>query len=127
MKDEGIVGVEFGALLQLLGGKLYSTPHAFLRENVQNAVDAIRLLKIGGRTADLKTHIEVRVEQRRIEVEDWGIGMSATDLKEYYLKIGRTSKDNSAAMECGVIGRFGIGAFANFGICERLEIHSWKK
>ena len=36
-------GFEFEPILRLLSKQIYETPLAFIRENVQNAVDAVRI------------------------------------------------------------------------------------
>src|ERR1700720_4026623 len=110
------VSISFSNVFKLLGEKLYSNPNVFIRENVQNAIDAIRLLRREGREQDAQTRVEIRVQEHSIEIEDWGIGMSEADLRDYFWTIGKTSKNNPDSIRCNVIGRFGIGAFANFGI-----------
>ena len=34
------VGIEFESVLKAISKQIYDTPHAFIRENVQNAIDA---------------------------------------------------------------------------------------
>ena len=36
------VGIDFESVLRAISKQIYETPLAFIRENVQNAVDAIR-------------------------------------------------------------------------------------
>jgi molecular chaperone HtpG len=116
------VKIDLGAVLGLLTDRLYSTPAVFLRENVQNAIDALRMVRIDGPRPDYKAHIEISATQTLVRIEDWGIGMSEADIRDYFWFIGRSSKLSKEAEDCKVIGRFGIGALANFGVCSRVEV-----
>lgn len=119
------VGIEFGAIFRLISDKMYRSSAVFLRENVQNAIDALRLLPTKGvHLQEQERKIVVTIERDRIEVQDNGIGMSRQDLQTYYWTVGCSSKNNEEARRHGVIGKFGIGAFANFGVCNMLEVHT---
>ncbi|HEX8495294.1 MAG TPA: ATP-binding protein [Pyrinomonadaceae bacterium] len=120
--EHGSVRVSLSALLKILGERMYSSDVVFIRENVQNAVDAVRIrsAREGANADELK--IELRISPDLIEVEDWGIGMTATDLKQYYWNVGHTSKDTPEAQYAGCIGQFGIGGFANFGVCREVHV-----
>ena len=39
-------GIDFESVLRIISKQIYETPLAFIRENVQNAVDAIRIMDI---------------------------------------------------------------------------------
>ena len=120
------VGIEFQSVLRAISKQIYETPLAFIRENAQNAVDAIRIqahrdgLKAGG--DDYR--IEITVEGKEIVVRDNGIGMSADDLQNFFWTIGASGKRNDEALAAGCVGMFGIGGFANFGVCDKLEVIS---
>ena len=43
MTDAFKVGIEFDSVLAAISKQIYDTPLAFIRENVQNAVDAVRM------------------------------------------------------------------------------------
>jgi hypothetical protein len=101
---------------------MYSSDVVFIRENVQNAVDAVRIRSTREGLSVGKLKILLRILPDLIEVEDWGIGMSATDLKQYYWNVGHTSKDTPEAYKAGCIGQFGIGGFANFGVCKEVHV-----
>ena len=55
---------------------------------------------------------------------DNGIGMSADDLRNFFWTIGASGKRNAEAKAAGCVGTFGIGGFANFGVCSTLEVIS---
>ena len=119
-------GIEFEAVLQLLSKQIYETPLAFIRENVQNAVDAIRIQahRENIEPRDSRYSIDVKVEGRNITVCDNGIGMTASDLEDSFWTIGASGKRTAEALAAGCVGTFGIGGYANFGVCETLEVIS---
>lgn len=116
--------VDTGRVLQILTSEIYDSPKAFLRENVQNAYDAILMrctaegLPIGERS------IRVTVAPERLSVCDDGIGMTEEVLRENFWKAGSSGKKSDLAQRSGVIGTFGIGAMANFGVCVALRVES---
>ncbi|MBF0518322.1 MAG: ATP-binding protein [Nitrospirae bacterium] len=127
MDNQNKIKVDLSGLVRIIGDKLYSTPYVFIRENVQNAIDALRLLPTDGRVLDGNSYVKVTVTKNIVEVEDTGIGMSEVDLSEYFWNICKTSKNNEKSQKCNVIGRFGVGAFANFKVCSEIEVHTWRK
>lgn len=119
-------GIDFESVLRIISKQIYETPLAFIRENVQNAVDAIRLCahREGADTHDARYRIDVTVEGKKILVRDNGIGMSARDLQDFFWTIGASGKRTQEARAAGCVGTFGIGGFANFGVCDVLEVVS---
>lgn len=108
-------------MIRLLGVQLYDTPLAMLRENVQNSVDAIRERK----KLDLKPfqpRIKVTISNEMVIIEDNGKGMTKDIIKNNYWTAGNSSKNTEQAQQAGVVGHFGIGALANFGVCSKLEL-----
>jgi molecular chaperone HtpG len=120
------VGIDFESVLRAISKQIYETPLAFIRENVQNAVDAIRIqaLRDGADAADDRYIIDITAEAQRILVRDNGTGMSANDLQNYFWTIGASGKRTQEAIAAGCVGMFGIGGFANFGVCHTLEVIS---
>jgi len=126
-KNEINIGSDFGGMFKLVSEKLYSNQKVFLRENVQNAIDAIRELPLYNRSSDSSTCVKIRTNEDFIEIEDNGIGMSLEHMANYFWVLGKSSKNNAESKKYGVIGQFGIGAFANFGVCKSLEVHTYRK
>lgn len=120
------VGIDFESVLRAISKQVYETPLAFIRENVQNAVDAIRIQAHRDQvlTEDDTYRIDVDVEADLIRVRDNGTGMSASDLENYFWTIGASGKRTEEAIAAGCVGMFGIGGFANFGVCHTLEVIS---
>lgn len=121
-----VPGIDFPSILNLLSKQIYETPLAFIRENVQNAVDAIRIqaFREGEDPADQRYGINVTVEGNAIKVRDNGTGMSAEDLQRFFWSMGASGKRTTEAISAGCVGMFGIGGFANFGVCNTLEVIS---
>ena len=120
------VGIDFQSVLRAISKQIYETPLAFIRENVQNAVDAIRIraLRENADPSDQRFRVDVTAEEYRILVHDNGTGMSASDLENYFWTIGASGKRTPEAIAAGCVGMFGIGGFANFGVCDTLEVVS---
>lgn len=108
-------------MIHLLGVQLYDTPLAMLRENVQNSVDAIReRKKLDPRP--FQPRINVTVSKEMVVIDDNGKGMTKDIIKNNYWTAGNSSKNTEQAQLAGVVGHFGIGALANFGVCSKLEL-----
>ncbi|MXZ92424.1 MAG: ATP-binding protein [Chloroflexi bacterium] len=114
--------IEFSRILELLADEIYQSPLALLRENTQNAFDAIRMREPLGHGFD--PAIQVRVDAQKITVSDNGIGMTPQDVESNFWHAGRSGKNTAEARAAGVVGTFGIGAMANFGVAEKLTVES---
>lgn len=121
------MGLKFDpdAMIRLLGVQLYDTPLAMLRENVQNAYDAILERRVAD-SSFTEGAIHIEIDGRYITVIDNGIGMDDRNLQENYWTAGNSGKNTESARQAGVVGHFGIGALANFGVCETLEVDTLK-
>ncbi|MBL8813203.1 MAG: ATP-binding protein [Planctomycetaceae bacterium] len=122
------VGMDFKHVHKTISEHVYETPLAFLRENVQNALDAIRMQAHadGKDSSDPSYEISIVVTPDECVIRDNGIGMSADDLRVYFWTIGASGKRTEEAKAAGCVGMFGIGGFANFGICDVLTVTSRK-
>jgi len=96
--SNGIVfQVETDRVLKILTRDIYDSPLALLRENVQNAYDAIRMrfapsgeLMEGGR-------IDVTLKSNTLIISDNGIGMTETVLRENFWRAGSSGKNTAKA------------------------------
>ncbi|WP_409190460.1 ATP-binding protein [Bradyrhizobium sp. RDM4] len=124
MNDGIVFQVETSRILKIIATEIYDSPLALIRENLQNAYDAVRMrfaaqgsLVDGGR-------IDISIGDGKISIADNGIGMSEKVLRENFWKAGSSGKHSSDARRAGVVGTFGIGAMANFGVCTRLAVET---
>ncbi len=91
LKERIAFDVETERVLQILSCEIYDSPKAFLRENVQNAYDAIlmRCMAQGLPITDRSIHVEVG--DGRISVRDDGIGMTEEVLRRNFWRAGSRS------------------------------------
>ena len=127
-------------LLHLMVHSVYSDKSVFLRELIANAADACERLRyeaiaepalIGD---DVKPRITLSIdaENKRLTVEDNGIGMNREELGEALGTIARSGTkaflDRIEAKqpddETALIGRFGVGFYSAFMVAERVEVVS---
>lgn len=113
--------VEASRVIELLARQIYQTPLALLRENCQNAFDAI-LMRIQREGDKFEPLVEVRIENNKIEIVDNGVGMGHAEVRNNFWRAGSSGKNTTEARAAGVVGTFGIGAMANFGIADELEV-----
>ena len=118
--------VDTQKIIKLLSSEIYDSPYVLLRENVQNAYDAILERRLDENEGWLENHgkIEVVVDQDAIHIADNGIGMTEDVLRNNYWRAGSSGKNNERSKQAGVIGVFGIGAMANFGVGNELRIRT---
>jgi molecular chaperone HtpG len=114
--------VDVNRIIEVLASQIYQTPLALLRENAQNAFDAILLRR--HRDPAFEPRIQVTVSDQEITITDNGVGMTPEDLRNHYWHAGSSGKNNPEARAAGVVGTFGIGAMANFGIADSLELET---
>src|SRR5258708_36677121 len=100
-KERIAFDVETSRILQILSSEIYDSPKAFLRENVQNAYDAV-LMRSTAEGAPLADRvIEITLEGRRLTVRDDGIGMTEDILKNNFWKAGSRGKKSDLAHRSG--------------------------
>ncbi len=127
MSNERVpIGFDFQRILETISSQIYDTPMAFLRENVQNAVDALRMESARDKGFAGAGKVEITVEEKMITVRDNGIGMSREELEKFFWSMGASGKNTPLAKAAGCVGQFGIGGFANFGVCSTLVVTSMK-
>lgn len=119
------VGVDFPRVLETIASHIYDNQFAFLRENLQNAIDAVRIqASRDDRSVKSGYRIDIRIEGNRCEIQDDGNGMTKDELRQNFWTMGASGKHTQEAKRAGCIGTFGIGGFANFGVCEKLTVVS---
>lgn len=124
MSDGIVFQVDTTRILQILAREIYDSPLALLRENLQNAYDAVRERFAYSGTLAEGGRIDLRVDTGEISITDNGIGMNEEVLRANFWRAGSSGKHSDRARRAGVVGTFGIGAMANFGVCTRLTVET---
>lgn len=114
--------VETRRVLDLLAKQIYQSPLALLRENTQNAYDAVLIR--AARDPHCVGRIDIVVTPEQLQVVDNGVGMTPAEVQDNYWRAGHSGKNTAEARAAGVVGTFGIGAMANFGIAGELVVET---
>ena len=139
MKEEKRFQAESKELLHLMIHSIYSNKEIFLRELISNASDAIdkyRYLSVSseGKVAP-KEHeifISTNEEERYIQIQDNGIGMSKEDLEKNLGTIAKSGtkefvekmKEAKEKGEDSLIGQFGVGFYSAFMVGKKIEVYT---
>jgi molecular chaperone HtpG len=117
--------IDLRGIIDLLSNHLYSGPQVFVRELLQNGVDAIR-----ARTLTEPEHageISIEVLERHgdkpaaITFTDNGIGLTEDEVHRFLATIGESSKRGELAAR-DFIGQFGIGVLAAFVVSDEISL-----
>ncbi|MFD0122892.1 HSP90 family protein [Streptomyces virginiae] len=122
--------VDLRGLVDLLSHHLYSSPRVYVRELLQNAVDAITARHALDPAAEVR--IRLSASAGRVTIEDSGIGLTAAEAHSLLATIGRSSKrggDGADLDEPGLeatrqefLGQFGIGLLACFVVARQIRV-----
>ena len=120
------IGVDMTRVISTLAEQIYDTHLAFLRENVQNAIDAIRIQARRDAAASRRDDymVVIEVSGATVRISDNGIGMTLDEQRTFFWTMGASGKNNKEARDARRIGSFGIGGFANAGVCTSLKVTS---
>jgi len=126
--------VDSTAALQLfMGNRLYADKRVFLRELIQNAVDACNLKKLFAPEYTPEISVEFDDNIDEITFRDNGIGMDRQWIEKYFLKIGISfyqSGDikaiNRNRIDFNFISQFGIGFLSAFLVSDKIVIKTRK-
>lgn len=113
--------IDIKKVIKLLAKDIYDSPYALLRENLQNAYDAV-LMRKQSDPSYTDARIDIAIQTGKVVIVDNGIGMTEATVENNYWKAGSSGKNSEEARKAGVVGTFGIGAMANFGVCDKLEV-----
>jgi molecular chaperone HtpG len=118
--------VNLRGLVDLLSHHLYSSPRVYVRELLQNAIDAVT----ARRQLDPAAPASVRltVDGDGLRVDDPGIGLTPDDVHTFLATIGSSTKrDEVAGIESArreFLGQFGIGLLACFVVADEIRVVS---
>jgi len=115
--------VDLHGIVDLLSHHLYSSPRVYVRELLQNAVDAITARRLVDPVAPGR--IDVLVERDGLTISDTGVGLSADQVVELLATIGRSSKrDEIGFARQEFLGQFGIGLLSAFMVAEEIRVET---
>lgn len=98
--------VNMKGMIELLSEHIYSSPTVFIRELLQNGVDAVTVRK--GIDETFQGKITLFFDKDQLIFQDNGVGLTLEDMHQFLSVIGQSSKRGELA-EKDLIGRFGIG------------------
>jgi molecular chaperone HtpG len=110
--------VDLRGLVDLLSQHLYSSPRVYIRELLQNAVDATT--ERGQSGAD--TRIRIAIGDAGLRIEDHGIGLTEDEAHRFLATIGNSSKRDFMSARQEFLGQFGIGLLACFTVAETIRV-----
>ncbi|MGM0666531.1 MAG: molecular chaperone HtpG [Bacteroidota bacterium] len=138
--QKGKIGVTTENIFPIIKKFLYSDHEIFIRELVANAVDATQklntLASVGEYEEELGDNtIRVKVDKKKktISVSDYGVGMTADEVKKYLNEIAFSSAndflDKYKEQSNAIIGHFGLGFYSSFMVSDKVEVitRSWQK
>lgn len=116
--------VDLKGIIKLLSDNLYSSKDVFLREVLQNAVDAITARKeqepdfTDGR---IIIAYQETAEGAEVIFKDNGIGLTKEEIHSFLSVIGQSAK-RSEEVRSSFIGQFGIGLLSCFLVTNEIKV-----
>lgn len=118
--------INLRGIIDILSNHLYSRPEIFIRELLQNSVDAITARK--KLAPDHSGEVNLTVSSPRnkpptLEVTDNGIGLTENEVHQFLATIGETSKRDATGRRTGdFLGQFGIGLLSCFVVSDEIVV-----
>ncbi|MDM1371790.1 HSP90 family protein [Myroides marinus] len=113
--------VNMKGMIELLSEHIYSSPTVFVRELLQNGMDAVTVRK--GIDESFKGKIDITFEGDRLIFQDNGVGLTQDDVHQFLSVIGQSSKRGELA-DKDLIGKFGIGLLSCLVVSEAIVVES---
>ncbi len=117
--------VDLRGVVDLLSHHLYASPRVYVRELLQNAVDAITARRAGEPDAPGRVLFEPPevTGDGTLRVSDTGIGLTEAQVHELLATIGRSSKrDDLGFARHEFLGQFGIGLLSCFLVADEIRV-----
>lgn len=122
--------VHLGGLIELLSDALYTSETVFVREVLQNSVDACTARR--SLEPNYKGRISIEVTEAedggplRLTVEDDGIGVLEEEVHQFLATIGASTKrsDLERQRNSDFLGQFGIGLLSCFMVADEITLVS---
>jgi molecular chaperone HtpG len=118
--------INLRGIIELLGSHLYSRPEVFVRELLQNAVDAItaRLNVEPQHQGEITFELTApRGKPPTLVMTDNGIGMTEAEVHQFLATIGESSKRDAEGRKIeDFLGQFGIGLLSCFVVSDEIVL-----
>lgn len=119
--------INLGGIIDLLSNHIYSSPQIYVRELLQNGVDAILARRHVQPAHEGALRIRVLPEgeggRPALVFEDDGIGLDEEEIHRFLATIGQTSKRGDLPAErTDYIGQFGIGLLSCFVVSDEIVV-----
>lgn len=119
--------VDLRGLVDLLSHHLYSSPKVYVRELLQNAVDAITArAQIDPGFAVGAQQVVIVSDGKRLRITDPGVGLTVEEVHKLLATIGGSSKrdEEIEGARRDFLGQFGIGLLACFTVASVITVTS---
>jgi molecular chaperone HtpG len=118
--------VDLRGIVDLLSHHLYASPRVYVRELMQNAVDAITAVRVND--PEHAGAIEISAPKaagQPLTITDNGIGLTEPQVHELLATIGRSSKrDDLGFARHEFLGQFGIGLLSCFLVADTIQVRT---
>jgi molecular chaperone HtpG len=116
-------GVDLRGIIELLSQHLYSSPRVYVRELLQNAMDATTARGAGG--ARIVVEPTDVTGDGTLRISDNGIGLTEDEVHILLSTLGRTSKrDELGFARQDFLGQFGVGLLSCFLVADEIRLVS---
>lgn len=122
--------INLKGMINLLSDHLYSSPDVFIRELLQNAVDALSMREdLCDEAFEPSIQVEI-VHHERLILTDTGIGLTEDEVHQFLATIGQSIKSSEKLehlqfkhqTRSSYLGQFGIGLLACFMVSDEIEV-----
>lgn len=109
----------------LVGENLYNKKEDALRELLQNAMDAILLMKEIKQDATYTPTIKISIDKDFLSISDNGIGMTLKDIEQYFLCIGKSFyKSKDYHYNYKPISNYGVGFLSSYLLSNKIIVET---